>query len=111
MAEAKPVKTKRRFGRPGFPDRLPNLDLRSQGGKRFLASMKVLREEFGDRDLERLRELASLQIVFEQTSSEAIGGCVKARQDAVRLLNLISTRETELPRRQSVQAPGGHGHD
>jgi len=96
-----PQKKKRRFGRPTHALRLsnlalPGLDLRSQEGRRYAAVILELVEEHGERDLTRLRELAALRISLEQTQVEAMRGSAKAREDTVRLSNLICRRENEL---------------
>lgn len=105
-----PPKKKRRFGRPTHALRLsnlalPGLDLRSQEGRRYAAVILELVEEHGERDLTRLRELAALRISLEQTQVEAMRGSAKAREDTVRLSNLICRRENELRTRARPKSP------
>ena len=110
MAEGKAAKKKRRFGRPdnqlrmaGFS--LPGLDQRTQEGRRYARVITELVAEFGAVDTIRLRELAGLRLTLEQVQTEAILGSVKAREDVVRVSNLIARREVELRTRHAARAP------
>jgi hypothetical protein len=100
-AIVQPPKKKRRFGRPDHALRranlaLPGLDLRSQEGRRYALVITELIAEHGEGELTRLRELAALRTSLEQTQVEAMRGSLKAREDSVRLANLITRREAEL---------------
>ena len=100
-------KKKRRFGRPTHALRranltLPGLDLRSQEGKRYAAVIAELIGEYGDGDLTRLRDLAALRISLELCQVEAMRGSLRAREDSVRLANLLCRRENELRTRSAA---------
>ncbi len=103
-----PPKKKRRFGRPNHALRLanltlPGLDLRSQEGRRYRAIVEELVAEYGQKELTRLRELAGLRISLEIVQVEAMRGSVRAREDSVRISNIICRRETELRARTSAK--------
>lgn len=103
-----PPKKKRRFGRPTHALRLsnlalPGLDLRSQEGRRYRTVIEELVAEYGERELTRLRELAGLRISLEIVQVEAMRGSVRAREDSVRISNIICRRETELRARTSAK--------
>jgi hypothetical protein len=104
-------KKKRRFGRPHIrlPEELrtPGVDMRSQEGRRYFTIVTELLAEFGDGDPGRIRELAGLKFSLEQIQAEVIGGNQRAREDLVRVSNLIARREGELRTRKasSVAAP------
>jgi hypothetical protein len=99
-------KKKRRFGRPDVPRPLAGLDMRSQEAKLFLARLKEVSAEFPDGEPSRLREIAGLRVALEQTQVEVLKGNVRAREDLVRISNLIARREGELQtRRSAVTAP------
>jgi hypothetical protein len=83
----------------------PGLSLRTTEGQRFKTVITALIAEYGQHDLMRLRELASLRIVMELTQAEAVSGNASAREDLVRLSNLISRRESELRTRALAAAP------
>jgi hypothetical protein len=102
-------KYKRYEGRPATPLRAahlvpPGLSLRTTEGQRFKTVITALIAEYGQHDLMRLRELASLRIVMELTQAEAVSGNASAREDLVRLSNLIARRESEL-RTRALAAP------
>src|SRR3974390_2167050 len=88
------ARKKRRFGRPNAKVRaaglaLPGLDLRSVEGRRYAAVVLDLVNEYGDNDMVRLRELAGLRVTLEQTQVEALRGSARAREDCVRISNMI----------------------
>jgi hypothetical protein len=89
-------KKKRRFGRPDVPRPLAGLDMRSQEAKLFLARLKEVTAEFPDGEPSRLREIAGLRVALEQTQVEVLKGNARAREDLVRISNLIARREGEL---------------
>jgi hypothetical protein len=98
-------KKKRRFGRPDVPRPLAGLDMRSQEAKVFLARLDEVTKEFPGGEPSRLREIAGLRVALEQTQLEVLRGNARAREDLVRISNLISRREGELCTRQTVRAP------
>jgi hypothetical protein len=104
-AAATQPKKKRRFGRPDVPRPLAGLDMRSQEAKVFLARLEEVTREFPYGDPARLREIAGLRVALEQTQLEVLRGNARAREDLVRISNLISRREGELNTRQAVRAP------
>jgi hypothetical protein len=98
-------KKKRRFGRPDVPRPLAGLDMRSQEAKVFVARLEEVAAEFPDGEPSRLREIAGLRVALEQTQLEVLKGNGKARDDLVRLNNIVARREGELQVRRTLQAP------
>lgn len=96
---------KRRFGRPDVPRPLAGLDMRSQEAKVFVARLKEVAAEYPDGEPSRLREIAGLRVALEQVQLEVLKGNGKAREDLVRISNLISRRENELQTRRAATAP------
>jgi len=84
---------------------LDGVDGRSAEGKRYRDLLDSLISEFGSHDPIRLRELAGLKYTQELTQAAAIKGDERAREDLVRLANLISRRES------SLRATGRSSHD
>jgi hypothetical protein len=101
-------KKRRRFGRPHIrlaeELRTPGVDMRSQEGRRYFTIVTELLAEFGDGDPSRIRELAGLKFSLEQIQAEVIGGSQRAREDLVRVSNLIARREGELRTRKAAKA-------
>ena len=91
---------KPRFGRPDVPRPLAGLDMRSQAAKVFVARLNEVKAEYPDGEPSRLRELAGLRVASEQVSLEVLKGNGKARDDMVRIANLIARRESELQARR-----------
>jgi hypothetical protein len=89
---------RKRFGRPKIARRLPGLDLRSAEGKRYSIIYAEVAAEFGaeKRSISRLREVAGLRCALEQIQTEVVRGSPKARDDMVRVSNLLMRREKEL---------------
>jgi hypothetical protein len=89
---------RKRFGRPNIPRRLPGLDLRSAEGKHYSVIYAEVAAEFGaeKRNISRLREIAGLRCALEQIQTEVVRGFPKAREDMVRVSNLLIRREKEL---------------
>jgi len=102
-------KKRRRFGRPHIrlaeELRTPGVDMRSQEGRRYFTIVTELLAEFGDGDPSRIRELAGLKFSLEQIQAEVIGGSQRAREDLVRVSNLIARREGELRTRKTATSP------
>jgi hypothetical protein len=98
-------KKKRRFGRPDVPRPLAGLDMRSQEAKVFLARLDEVTREFPYGEPSRLREIAGLRVALEQTQVEVLKGNARAREDLVRISNLIARREGEMQTRRAVAAP------
>src|SRR5271166_1928259 len=87
---------KLRSGLTNDPRRLAGVDMRSAGGRRYRDLVDQLIFQFGDANLEAVRELAGLRFTLEQCQASVVNGDVRAREDLVRLLNLIGRREKEL---------------
>jgi hypothetical protein len=79
------------------PFKLPGLDMRSEGGRRFrdLAAL-VIAETGPDFDPTKVRELAGLRLSVEIAQAALVNGDPKARNDLVRLSNLAKRAEREL---------------
>jgi len=86
------------------PRRLPGVDMRSARGRRYSDIVDALEAEFGSEDNDALREIASLKLSLEDAQADAINGDVKAREDQVRLSNLLTRRETALRNRKAKAA-------
>jgi hypothetical protein len=78
------------------PRRLSGIDMRSSRGRRFKDIVNALVDEFGDANPVALREVASLRFSLEETQADVVNGVARAREDLVRLSNLIARRETVL---------------
>jgi hypothetical protein len=78
------------------PRRLSGIDMRSRRGRRFKDIVDALVAEFGDTNPVALREVASLRFSLEETQADVVNGVARAREDLVRLSNLIARRETIL---------------
>jgi hypothetical protein len=87
---------KLRSGTTNDPHRLVGVDMRSAGGRRYRDLVDHLVSQFGDANLEAVRELAGLRFTLEQCQASVVNGDARAREDLVRLLNLIGRREKEL---------------
>lgn len=87
---------KLRSGLTNDPRRLAGVDMRSAGGRRYRDLVDQLVSRFGDANLEAVRELAGLRFSLEQCQASVVNGDARAREDLVRLLNLIGRREKEL---------------
>jgi hypothetical protein len=87
---------KLRSGLTNDPRRLAGVDMRSAGGRRYRDLVDQLVSQFGEANLEAVRELAGLRFSLEQCQASVVNGDVRAREDLVRLLNLIGRREKEL---------------
>lgn len=98
-------KKRRRFGRPDVVRPLAGLDMRSQEAKAFMARLAEVTAEYPNGEPGRLREIAGLRLTLEQVQVEVMKGSSRARDDLVRISNLISRREGELSTRQTVRAP------
>ncbi len=81
--------------------------MRSAGGRRYRDLVDQLVSQFGDANLEAVRELAGLRFSLEQCQASAVNGDAHAREDLVRLFNLIGRREKVLrdARRMEAKRP------
>jgi hypothetical protein len=70
--------------------------MRSRQGRRFKDIVDALVAEFGDANPVALREVASLRFSLEETQADVVKGIARAREDLVRLSNLIARPETVL---------------
>ncbi len=97
---------KRRSSLTNDPRRLPGVDMRTDRGRRFRDIVEALVVEFGPGvDNARLRELGALKFNLEQTQALALAGDPRAREDVVRIANLIRRQEKELRIRKAAMAP------
>ena len=105
MLALKRAAPRTRNNRSGFtnnPYRLEGVDMRSERGRRYRDIVDGLVAEFGDTDAASIRELAGLKIVCEGTQAAVVAGDASAREDLVRISNLIARRETAM--RESVRS-------
>ena len=75
---------------------LPGVDMRSTRGRRYRDIVASLIVEFGEADPEALRDLATWKVTLEDTQAAVISGDAAAREDMVRIGNLIARREASL---------------
>ena len=92
--EGRPKKL--RSGATNDPRRLAGVDMRSAGGRRYRDLVDQLVSRFGGANLEAVRELAGLRFSLEQCQASVVNGDAHAREDLVRLFNLIGRREKVL---------------
>ncbi len=90
--------------------------MRSPTGRRYRSLFLELVGEYGEAELTRISELAGLKLTLERTQAETINGAdwraLRAREDLVRISNLIARREGELrSRRAAASAPRPSLHD
>jgi len=67
--------------------------MRTPRGRRYRDIVDALIAEFGSLNPVGLRELAGLKFTLEQTQAAVVAGDGKAREDLVRLSNLVARRE------------------
>jgi len=82
-----------RSGLTNNPYRLDGIDMRTPRGRRYRDIVDALIAEFGSLNPVGLRELAGLKFTLEQTQAAVVAGDGKAREDLVRLSNLVARRE------------------
>lgn len=76
---------------------LPGVDMRLPAGRRYRDIVDAIVAEFGDANSLAVRELATLKFTLELTQADVLrGGSKRARNDLVRIGNLIARRETAL---------------
>jgi hypothetical protein len=76
--------------------RLPNSDMRTRIGKRFLTILAGIKAEFGaDVDPVRAAEIARLKMITENAQFNCLEGKVNVDR-VVRLSNLVTRKEREL---------------
>jgi hypothetical protein len=90
-AEARPKKV--RSGLTNNPHKLDGVDMRTERGRRYRDIVDALITEFGSFNPVGLRELAGLKFTLEQTQAAVVAGNEKAREDLVRISNLVARRE------------------
>src|SRR5271154_63231 len=93
MATTKARPRKLRSGLTNNPHRLDGVDMRTQRGRRYRDIVDALIAEFGMANPVGLRELAGLKFSLEQVQGEVVKGSARAREDLVRLSNLVARRE------------------
>src|SRR5580658_2449638 len=93
-AEARPKKV--RSGLTNNPHKLDGVDMRTQRGRRYRDIVDALITEFGPANPVGLRELAGLKFTLEQTQAAVVAGDPRAREDLVRISNLVARREREM---------------
>jgi hypothetical protein len=91
IAEARPKKL--RSGLTNNPYRLDGVDMRTERGRRYRDIVDALMAEFGSSNPVGLRELAGLKFTLEQTQAAVVAGDERAREDLVRISNLVARRE------------------
>jgi hypothetical protein len=91
IAEARPKKL--RSGLTNNPYRLDGVDMRTERGRRYRDIVDALIAEFGSSNPVGLRELAGLKFTLEQTQAAVVAGDQRAREDLVRISNLVARRE------------------
>jgi hypothetical protein len=91
IAEARPKKL--RSGLTNNPYRLDGVDMRTERGRRYRDIVDALIAEFGSSNPVGLRELAGLKFTLEQTQAAVVAGDERAREDLVRISNLVARRE------------------
>jgi hypothetical protein len=87
---------KLRSGLTNNPHKLDGVDMRTQRGRRYRDIVDALIAEFGAANSVGLRELAGLKFTLEQTQAAVVGGDQRAREDLVRVSNLVARREKEM---------------
>jgi hypothetical protein len=95
---------KLRSGATNDPRRLAGVDMRSAGGRRYRDLVDQLISQFGDSNLEAVRELAALRFTLEQCQASVVNGDAHAREHLVRLFNLIGRREKVLRDARHMEA-------
>lgn len=93
-AAARPKKL--RSGLTNNPYRLDGVDMRTERGRRYRDIVDALIAEFGASNPVGLRELAGLKFTLEQTQASVVAGDDRAREDLVRISNLVARREAAL---------------
>lgn len=91
IAEARPKKL--RSGLTNNPYKLDGVDMRTERGRRYRDIVDALIAEFGTSNPVGLRELAGLKFTLEQTQAAVVAGDERAREDLVRISNLVARRE------------------
>jgi hypothetical protein len=91
IAEARPKKL--RSGLTNNPYRLDGVDMRTERGRRYRDIVDALIAELGSSNPVGLRELAGLKFTLEQTQAAVVAGDERAREDLVRISNLVARRE------------------
>jgi len=92
IAEARPKKL--RSGLTNNPYKLDGVDMRTERGRRYRDIVDSLIAEFGKSNPVGLRELAGLKFTLEQTQAAVVAGDQgRAREDLVRISNLVARRE------------------
>ncbi len=87
---------RRRSGMTNDPRRLDRVDMRTASGRRYRDLVEQILADFGALTPVALRELAGLRFTLEQTQADVVLGDASARDDLVRISNLIARREREL---------------
>jgi len=88
-----PRPLKLRSGLTNNPHRLDGVDMRTERGRRYRDIVDALIDEFGASNPVGLRELAGLKFTLEQTQAAVVAGDQRAREDLVRISNLVARRE------------------
>ena len=86
------------------PRRLDGVDMQTSGGRRYRDIVEQIAAEFGAANPLALRELAGLKYTLERTQADVVLGDARAREDLVRLSNLVTRREQAL-REARLAAP------
>jgi hypothetical protein len=96
---------KLRSGLTNNPYKLDGVDMRSPRGRRYRDIVDALIVEFGASNPVGLRELAGLKFTLEQTQVAIVAGDQSAREDLVRISNLVARRECAMRVGRTVVHP------
>ncbi len=94
MSDGKPGRVKKRRQLGVY--RFDGVDMRSRNGLRLKAILRGLIVEFGVDNPSSLRELALHRLSLEDAQADAVNGKRIAREDSVRLSNVIMRLEVAL---------------
>lgn len=78
------------------PTRLPGVDRRSSGGRRYLDIAEAVAAQFPDASTVALRELASLRFTLEREQGAIVASDSRSLEDLVRLTNAVERKERAL---------------
>ncbi len=84
------------YRRPLGIYRFDGVDMRSRNGRRLKEILSALIGEFGADNLNSLRELALHRLALENSQADAVNGKRIAKEDSVRLSNVILRLEKAL---------------
>jgi hypothetical protein len=83
--------------------RLKDVDMRSRRGRRYKATAAAVIAEHGLLHPTALRELVALKFIVDEARDQAISGDQRARQDWLKLSDLVARRESQI--REAIRTP------